>query len=83
MIDREKHIKNLSYIMDSMPDDACSDWRDSLAFAVDTLRKYQQIEQILDDWKSDGGAFEMSESYWLNQIREVVEDGNGVPEVRI
>lgn len=43
--------------------------------AVDTMRKYQKIAQILDNWKSDGGAFEMSESYWLNQIREVIEDG--------
>lgn len=41
--------------------------------AVDTMRKYQKIEQILDDWKSDGGAFEMSESYWLQLISEVVE----------
>ena len=38
MTDREKHIKNLSYIMDSMPDDACGDWRDSLAYAISSLK---------------------------------------------
>lgn len=47
MTDREKHIKNLSYIMDSMPDDACGEWRDSLAYAIDIVRKYQKIEQII------------------------------------
>ena len=44
--------------------------------ALDTMQKYQKIEQILDDWKSDGGAFEMSESYWLRLISEVIEDEN-------
>jgi len=37
--------------------------------AVDTMRKYQQIEQILDD--CDLEAWEI-----LEKIREVVEDGN-------
>lgn len=36
----------------------------------------QKITEILDDWESDGGAFEMSESYWLNSIRKVIEDGS-------
>ena len=42
--------------------------------AIKIMHKYQKIEQILDDWKSDGGAFEMSELYWLRLISEVVED---------
>lgn len=55
-------------------------WKDrptdeSMELAIETLRKYQKIKQILDDWKSDGGAFEMSELYWLKLISEVVEDG--------
>ena len=37
-------------MMDSMPDDACGDWRDSLAYAIDTMYKYQQIEQIYSDY---------------------------------
>lgn len=39
----DKHKKHLLDIMDSMPDDACGDWRDSLAYAIDTMRKYQQL----------------------------------------
>lgn len=46
MTDREKHIKNLSYIMDSMPDDACSEWRDSLAYAISSL-KTDEAYQIM------------------------------------
>ena len=42
---------------------------------INTMRKYQKIEEIIADWKSDGGAFEMSEPYWLRIISEVVEDG--------
>lgn len=54
MADREKHIKNLSYIMDSMPDDACSEWRDSLAYAISSLKtdlKYDLLyegEEVYD-----------------------------------
>ena len=48
----------------------------SIEVAIETMRKYQKIEEIITDWKSDGGAFEMSESYWLRLISEVVEDGN-------
>lgn len=46
MTDREKHIKNLSCIMDSMPDDACGDWRDSLAYAISSL-KTDEAYQIM------------------------------------
>lgn len=51
------------------------EWCTAFKMAINTMRKYQKIEQIIDDWKSDGGAFEMSESYWLKQIREVIKDG--------
>lgn len=40
----EEHKEHLLDIMDSMPDDACGDWRDSLAYAIDTMRKYQKIQ---------------------------------------
>ena len=35
---RKQVIDNLSYIMDSMPDDACVEWRDSLAYAISSLK---------------------------------------------
>ena len=48
----------------------------SLDTAIDTMRKYQIIKEIIADWwRSDGGTFEMSESYWLRLISEVIEDG--------
>ena len=47
-----------------------------LETAIETMRKYQKIKEIIADWKSDGGTFEMSESYWLRMIKEVLEDGN-------
>lgn len=48
----------------------------NINFALDIIRKYQKIQEIIADWKSDGGAFEMSEPYWLRLISEVIEDGN-------
>lgn len=65
----EEHKEHLLDIMDSMPDDACGDWRDSLAYAIETMRKYQMIEQILDD--CDLEAWEV-----LEKVKEVIEDGN-------
>ena len=35
---RKQIIDNLSYIADSMPDDACGEWRDSLAYAISSLK---------------------------------------------
>jgi 3-dehydroquinate dehydratase len=49
---------------------------ESLKTAIEIMRKYQKIEEIIADWKSDGGVFEMSESYWLQLISEVVEGGS-------
>lgn len=40
----EEHQEHLLDIMDSMPDDACSDWKDSLAYAIDIMRKYQKLQ---------------------------------------
>lgn len=49
---------------------------EAIKTGVDNMRKYQKIQEIIADWKSDGGAFEMSESYWLRLINEVLEDGS-------
>lgn len=59
---REEHKENLLAIMDSMPDDACGDWRDSLAYAIKALEqeprfilhadgKIEQIREAVADWK--------------------------------
>jgi hypothetical protein len=45
----------------------------SLGCAIDTMRKYQKIEQIINNAKDSDGAVKYN---WLyEQIREVVEDG--------
>lgn len=49
----DEYKKHLLDIMDSMPDDACGDWRDSLAYAIETMRKYQKIEQIAREEKNE------------------------------
>lgn len=66
----EEHKEHLLDIMDSMPDDACGDWRDSLAYAIDIMRKYQKIEQIINNTdyiEEDVIRYKM--------ICEVIEDG--------
>jgi hypothetical protein len=68
----EEHKEHLLDIMDSMPDDACGDWRDSLAYAIDITRKYQKIEEIADSLKNLSFD-EMSDIE--RRILEVVEDG--------
>lgn len=49
----EEHKEHLLDIMDSMPDDACGDWRDSLAYAIEIMLKYQKIEQIAREGKNE------------------------------
>ena len=44
-----------------------------LSIAVDTMRKYQKIEQIINNAKDSDGAVKYN---WLyEQIRKVLEDG--------
>lgn len=68
----DEHKEHLLDIMDSMPDDACGDWRDSLAYAIETMYKYQKIEEIADSLKKLSFD-EMSDVE--RRVLEVVEDG--------
>lgn len=45
---KKEHIENLSDIMDSMPDDTCGDWRDSIAYAIDAIEKLDKDDDKLD-----------------------------------
>ena len=46
---------------------------EALDMAVETMRKYQKIEQIIKD--HDNGS--IPEKYWhIGKIREVLEDGD-------
>ena len=42
--------------------------------AIDTMRKYQKIKEILDDWENNGE--EDDPINIIDNIGEVVEDGN-------
>lgn len=47
---------------------------EAMDFAIDTMRKYQKIQEIINNAKDSDGAVKYN---WLyKQIREVVEDGN-------
>jgi hypothetical protein len=47
--------------------------KEALKFAVETMRKYQKIKEIINHAKDSDGAVKYN---WLyEQIRKVVEDG--------
>ena len=73
-LNRKQVISTLSEIMDSMPDDSCGDWRDSLAYAIDTMSKYQKIMQIIQDTSTMAGSNDYAIAFI--DIKKVVEDGN-------
>ena len=62
-------------------EEGCTSKLDNSPKAVETLieiaKKYQKIQQIIEDWEHDKGwALEMSELYWLDRVKEVIEDEN-------
>ena len=58
---REEHKEHLLAIMDSMPDDACSDWRDSLSYAIKALEQMDKIKALGEE---------------LRKVREGIKDEN-------
>ncbi len=44
----------------------------AIQVAIETMRKYQKIVEIMADKKDDGGVFKMEDSYWLDKISEVL-----------
>lgn len=48
-------------------------WAVALKCTIGIIHKYQKIEKIITDWKSDGGAMQMSDKYWLGKIEGVLE----------
>jgi len=48
-VTREEHKEHLLAIMDSMPDDACGDWRDSLSYAIKALEQMDKIKALGDE----------------------------------
>ena len=64
---KKDHIRNLSDIMDSMPDDACGDWRDSIAYAIENLSN--------DDYTIDQIKKEFIDLYPKNYMGELELDG--------
>ena len=48
----EEHKEHLLAMMDSMPDDACGDWRDSLAYAIQALEQEPILDKIRTEIKA-------------------------------
>ena len=54
-------------------DDNCQELAQALDIAIDTMRKYQKIQEIINNAKDSDGAIRFN---WLyEQIKEVIEDG--------
>ena len=64
------HIRNLSEIMDSMPDDTCGDWRDSIAYAIENLSKDDDTSDNIDQIKK-----EFINRYPKNRMDKLYLDG--------
>lgn len=48
--------------------------KEALKFAIETMRKYQKITEILNDWENSGE--EDDPINIIDNIEEVLEDGN-------
>ena len=55
--------------------DSAEDFCKAYDMAIEVMRKYQKIEQILNDWKEIGYS---EDDGLYSLISEVVEDGNKI-----
>lgn len=46
----------------------------SINYAIDTMRKYQKIEEIYERFQKDGGYY-YHMARLVDELREVIEDG--------
>ena len=67
---KKDHLENLSDIMDSMPDDTCGDWRDSIAYAIENLSKDDDTSDNIDQIKK-----EFINRYPKNRMDKLYLDG--------
>ena len=64
----DKAIEIINHYLDYPQEEV----RKALLLAIETMRKYQKIEQIIRDHDND----RIPEDYWyIDEIREVIEDG--------
>lgn len=71
LIKIDKSIKELSKWREDLNYDNGDDTtRHSLDVAINTMRKYQKIEQIVNAWDDDENAMILA-----HKIKEVIEDG--------
>lgn len=63
----EKAIKQLETY--SIP---CGKYKEAYDLAIDTMRKYQEIERIIKEWENSG----LLHSQLHEMIREIIEDGD-------
>lgn len=77
----DEHKEHLLDIMDSMPDDTCGDWRDSIAYAIENLSNDDIIDQIKKEFidlypKNYMGGLELdgcSCEFSLNQVLKILD----------
>ena len=69
----EENIQGIQIIKAQAEWDYPIDWQIVLDGAIETMQKYQQIEQIYQQWNE---VNDFSYNQAMQKIGEVVEDGN-------
>ena len=64
----DKAIEILNHYLDYPKEEV----KKALVFAIETMRKYQKIEQIMTEWENSG----LIRNQLYDLIKAVLEDGN-------